>query len=100
MRHLKQLGQMNHLAAGTLSNLLAATETVGQDQCVLSQPARSRQNNQLSHRLRNFDVFRVETERTRHTATAAVEHRRSRSEERRVGTACVSTCRSRWSPYL
>src|SRR3546814_5721003 len=23
-----------------------------------------------------------------------------RSEERRVGKACVSTCRSRWSPYL
>src|SRR3546814_16666982 len=23
-----------------------------------------------------------------------------RSEERRVGTECVSTCRSRWSPYL
>src|SRR3546814_10085236 len=22
-----------------------------------------------------------------------------RSEERRVGNACVSTCRSRWSPY-
>src|SRR3546814_15969819 len=22
-----------------------------------------------------------------------------RSEERRVGTECVSTCRSRWSPY-
>src|SRR3546814_19592086 len=26
-------------------------------------------------------------------------HRSGRSEERRVGTACVSTCRSRWSPY-
>src|SRR3546814_20895282 len=25
--------------------------------------------------------------------------RRIRSEERRVGTECVSTCRSRWSPY-
>src|SRR3546814_15694409 len=25
--------------------------------------------------------------------------RRQRSEERRVGKACVSTCRSRWSPY-
>src|SRR3546814_13964269 len=25
--------------------------------------------------------------------------RRRRSEERRVGTECVSTCRSRWSPY-
>src|SRR3546814_5070291 len=23
----------------------------------------------------------------------------ARSEERRVGQACVSTCRSRWSPY-
>src|SRR3546814_17015949 len=23
-----------------------------------------------------------------------------RSEERRVGTECVSTCKSRWSPYL
>src|SRR3546814_18193098 len=23
-----------------------------------------------------------------------------RSEERRVGTECVSTCRFRWSPYL
>src|SRR3546814_20536526 len=26
-------------------------------------------------------------------------HGRSRSEERRVGKECVSTCRSRWSPY-
>src|SRR3546814_15637692 len=25
--------------------------------------------------------------------------RRLRSEERRVGKECVSTCRSRWSPY-
>src|SRR3546814_9446356 len=24
---------------------------------------------------------------------------RARSEERRVGKGCVSTCRSRWSPY-
>src|SRR3546814_9095279 len=24
----------------------------------------------------------------------------TRSEERSVGTECVSTCRSRWSPYL
>src|SRR3546814_18855486 len=25
--------------------------------------------------------------------------RKNRSEERRVGKECVSTCRSRWSPY-
>src|SRR3546814_15598052 len=31
-----------------------------------------------------------------------IQHRfkiRLRSEERRVGKECVSTCRSRWSPY-
>src|SRR3546814_4833413 len=27
------------------------------------------------------------------------EERSDRSEERRVGQECVSTCRSRWSPY-
>src|SRR3546814_10796888 len=27
------------------------------------------------------------------------QYRRRRSEERRVGKECVSTCRSRWSPY-
>src|SRR3546814_6674950 len=30
------------------------------------------------------------------TRTAAIT---GRSEERRVGKECVSTCRSRWSPY-
>src|SRR3546814_8842460 len=28
-----------------------------------------------------------------------ISHRSVRSEERRVGKECVSTCRSRWSPY-
>src|SRR3546814_11327666 len=30
---------------------------------------------------------------------AVERHRVPRSEERRVGKECVSTCRSRWSPY-
>src|SRR3546814_19450612 len=30
---------------------------------------------------------------------AVLEQLDGRSEERRVGTECVSTCRSRWSPY-
>src|SRR3546814_17400596 len=29
----------------------------------------------------------------------ATRHKPARSEERRVGKECVSTCRSRWSPY-
>src|SRR3546814_20607020 len=32
-------------------------------------------------------------------ATAAMIVNLGRSEERRVGKECVSTCRSRWSPY-
>src|SRR3546814_17433260 len=35
----------------------------------------------------------------RRKAVAASRHLEPRSEERRVGKACVSTCRSRWSPY-
>src|SRR3546814_14061637 len=34
-----------------------------------------------------------------HPAAAAVLPGHLRSEERRVGKECVSTCRSRWSPY-
>src|SRR3546814_2897885 len=32
-------------------------------------------------------------------AAPATARYRTRSEERRVGKECVSTCRSRWSPY-
>src|SRR3546814_18564895 len=38
----------------------------------------------------------METQKLR---DAEEECRKWRSEERRVGTECVSTCRSRWSPY-
>src|SRR3546814_13654699 len=33
------------------------------------------------------------------TATGVLARPLKRSEERRVGKECVSTCRSRWSPY-
>src|SRR3546814_884104 len=33
------------------------------------------------------------------TAHNGTRHSTARSEERRVGKECVSTCRSRWSPY-
>src|SRR3546814_8159191 len=43
--------------------------------------------------LSGFPVFRS---MIAHVVLAAA---RIRSEERRVGKECVSTCRSRWSPY-
>src|SRR3546814_14494637 len=35
----------------------------------------------------------------RYRITEGAEEIQMRSEERRVGKECVSTCRSRWSPY-
>src|SRR3546814_13688757 len=40
-----------------------------------------------------------EPERLFEPETGAAFDQLLRSEERRVGTECVSTCRSRWSPY-
>src|SRR3546814_15982982 len=37
--------------------------------------------------------------RARHAAIRTRSSAPMRSEERRVGKECVSTCRSRWSPY-
>src|SRR3546814_20346619 len=39
------------------------------------------------------------TERERETEVQRLRMVLGRSEERRVGKECVSTCRSRWSPY-
>src|SRR3546814_12904912 len=43
-----------------------------------------------------FDHIRTDP-KLKYPNTAA--GREARSEERRVGKECVSTCRSRWSPY-
>src|SRR3546814_13831800 len=71
-------------------------------------------NKGLSHRVRiriDAEGYRSKREESlermaRRTAEKAVRFRRNvtlepmnRAEERRVGKAWVSTCRSRWSPY-
>src|SRR3546814_14156529 len=51
------------------------------------------------------DIARIKAGRNRQrhfafTSTVSPDRPgKSRSEERRVGKECVSTCRSRWSPY-
>src|SRR3546814_3455603 len=46
-----------------------------------------------------FDYRRYQTNVVEFATEAARRGVRIRSEERRVGKECVSTCRSRWSPY-
>src|SRR3546814_8716428 len=49
----------------------------------------------------HFDAAKLPLRRLREMVRAAGAEitERYRSEERRVGKECVSTCRSRWSPY-
>src|SRR3546814_2474610 len=42
---------------------------------------------------------RASTRAWRRTSPSSVSRKSRRSEERRVGKECVSTCRYRWSPY-
>src|SRR3546814_20554254 len=55
------------------------------------------------HRLRPTHADQARQEPRHTTIRAEPDHSISsgkmRSEERRVGKECVSTCRSRWSPY-
>src|SRR3546814_11638777 len=50
--------------------------------------------------LRHGGLGGVIAEAARLSMTASRRLQLARSEERRVGKECVSTCRSRWSPYL
>src|SRR3546814_12313684 len=49
----------------------------------------------------HFDRMTAEalTEFAKHAGWTVADLVATRSEERRVGKECVSTCRSRWSPY-
>src|SRR3546814_21191347 len=49
--------------------------------------------------LRERSFSRLAAEEAAHILSALGGETRMRSEERRVGKECVSTCRSRWSPY-
>src|SRR3546814_15126339 len=57
---------------------------------------------EIAHRIGAVDTVRAAMRGQPLVHLAAVPRlvlHRPRSEERRVGKECVSTCRSRWSPY-
>src|SRR3546814_18869874 len=59
---------------------------------------RQRQHLEL-RRLRIGRVHLAQRNRHRNRQSLDLADENTRSEERRVGKECVSTCRSRWSPY-
>src|SRR3546814_12006702 len=74
-----------------------------QDQQAIDPPARTGQHGRLlgniavaladTHVIDQYGLFRGDA------LHDAAQFLGIRSEERRVGKECVSTCRSRWSPY-
>src|SRR3546814_7367448 len=50
-------------------------------------------------RVAQADCLLVEGPMAKNDAWVRAALQAARSEERRVGKECVSTCRSRWSPY-
>src|SRR3546814_15524961 len=78
-----------------------ATVDVELDILPVDQKGRSRQRERLVEKLK-LRAHLIIPERVRAEAGAHVDRAgrpARRSEERRVGNECVSTCRSRWSPY-
>src|SRR3546814_10782004 len=63
------------------------------DDVVFDQPLRTLQLQELLHVVAKIAEDYVGNNQR------APAFAQSRSEERRVGKECVSTCRSRWSPY-
>src|SRR3546814_20232726 len=73
------------------------------------QPFEQRDDDSYAQENEREDVSRVEAaleppsqnqqSRSRQTPHKVGSLDERRSEERRVGKECVSTCRSRWSPY-
>src|SRR3546814_14774007 len=44
-------------------------------------------------------AYEEKVKQARYAKVGEVKAKAKRSEERRVGKECVSTCRSRWAPY-
>src|SRR3546814_14255795 len=73
-----------------LQSGIALLERVDDERRIVERGVRDRRALLLRRRIEFDDVGRANVARTRAT---------ERSEERRVGKECGSTCRSRWSLY-
>src|SRR3546814_17987325 len=89
---------------GHRGRMMGAAERAGADEAATLEPARDRGDHRYFERLGRREVGKDARHARRHQRLAGAgrsrHHQLMRSVERRVGQECVSTCRSRWSPYL
>src|SRR3546814_21061598 len=74
-----------------------AFDTVSGEANTICNTAMKMNMTELAHR--SFTTFRILSTPPPAFTTAHPYQMNARSEARRVGQECVSTCRSRWSPY-
>src|SRR3546814_18599389 len=75
-----------------MKNIVEKFDTVGNPNILLCERGVSFGYNTLVNDMRALPIMAE-------TGCPVVFDATHRSEERRVGKECVSTCRSRWSPY-
>src|SRR3546814_12981896 len=81
---------------------IAALRALGEPlpaQAIATGVANAHAPGRLQHFERDGVAVLVDVGHNPQAARELASWLRGRSEERRVGNECVSTCRSRWSPY-
>src|SRR3546814_16391133 len=84
---------LNAVSEGSV--LAAGSTTV----CTFTVPGYAPEAGEALVNTVTVDTDRADDTDTSTVRTEEVDVLPERSEERRVGKECVSTCRSRWSPY-
>src|SRR3546814_15138717 len=94
----KQVASMSD----TLQAMIAAYRKNGESMDSSARAAREQQimdkREEFSRRTQQFDQ-QMQARQQELLEPMMSQIKQVRSEERRVGKECVSTCRSRWSPY-
>src|SRR3546814_20069756 len=92
--NLSTISQTNNLVDGDSSaNGAFASQSGNYNNSLIVQNGAG--NEAVLAQAGNYNVSVIDQAGSDHVANVA----QYRSEERRVGKECVSTCRSRWSPY-
>src|SRR3546814_5132805 len=92
--------QSAHLPAGTRRAVARGSGLIHETVRAMTGGVTEAEIRAVRHRLGVRPVFkRIDTCAAEFEARTPYMYSTYRSEERRVGKECVSTCRSRWSPY-
>src|SRR3546814_17479877 len=95
----KRSGQHFLVDEGVIDAIVRGIAPKREDAIIEIGPGLSALTAPLMRMLDKLTVVEIDRDLAARLRRQYPAERLSRSEERRVGKECVSTCRSRWSPY-